>query len=293
MMLFCRNHIWAFVSMYAQALGTIMAPILFAAPAALALAAKENNNSALRSESDHAFALLSEAVSADRTLPAFVTTQYEVSGPRSVAIRSYISNGPGRTRLTRREVTRYIDSTLLTSVTYISNLEGIWKIENSTIAQIPNEPPLERPVPVRLVTADLLGVPPTAVEYRIDNNMSYFGMPAVRITATLAESVINNLKAHPELLKEALKKDGGIKSGTSAAENDWRKEAEKRLPVAYVYMLHTEKPFVLCWQAYSLSGDLVSEVSHQEFKVMVAIPAEVFDPHTVFASQSKKAPAHR
>lgn len=239
-----------------------------------------------------ATALIAEAINAQRSLPAYVTTDYVIRGSDTCTIRCYVKNGPGRLRQRRSEVTLNVATKPVSAATYISNVSGVWKVSEGKAVTIDREPILTRSIPRRLATAELLGITGDISECTIEKNISYFGMPATKITVSLSAKLIDRLNREPELMKDSLLKASDGTVDDAEFEKTWRIRAKEQFPSAFVYVIHAQTPFVLAWQAYSSKGELVSEVAHQEFKVMNSFPASVFElpPPTEGDAPGKRGP---
>lgn len=222
--------------------------------------------------------LINEALNAQHKLTAYVTTDYIIRGTDTCTIRSYVANGPGRLRQRRTELTLNVSTKAVASTTYIANARGVWKVSDGKAVAVERVPALLRPIPRRLATAELLGVTDDVPECTVEEDFSYFGMPAKKITVRLSTSLMERLDREPGIMREALLKAIGGNAEEEEFERTWRTRAKTQFPSAYVYVIHAKTPFVLAWQAYSSSGELVSEIAHQEFKVMSSLPASLFEP---------------
>jgi hypothetical protein len=241
-------------------------------------------------ESGRAVALINVALNAQRKIPAYSTTTYLIRGADVCTVRSYVANGPGRVRHKRTEITISLATKPVSTEAFITNARGVWKITNGQSVAVEREPALVRPIPRRLATAETLGIEDDIPVYTIEPGITYFGMPASKVTVSLSEAVIEQLGRDPTPMKKALRTGTEAPIDPETFEKTWLMRSKAQFPSAYVYYIHSETPFVLAWQAYSLSGEMVAEVAHQEFKIMDALPGSLFEPpkaSPVLADSSK------
>lgn len=219
-------------------------------------------------------ALIDAAADNARKFDAYATIYNGIRDNKPISIHNYVHNVNGRLFGLRTEL--FVASQERpTQTLYVTNPEGTWMRAGGDVVALSAPPKLLRDIPRQLSTARILRSQ-EPLEYEIEENITYFDMPAIRVTISVGRKLMESLIMHPESLAAPEFRSGLDETGASAKAVPNEAALERMYPVTYVYVLHKETPFVLSWEAYSFRGHRVYEINFQEFHLFDDLPERLF-----------------
>ena len=217
------------------------------------------------------YPLIDAALENRRRLPCYRTLAIKEHGRGTEKITRYVRNTGAVAQLWREERTVELPRLPARRTVFVQNEDGLWQEHEGAVLRLMFPSRLERPIPNRMAVARVLclqnGVPYDESKHLIctTEDTEYFGRPCTKIVLSLA----------PEIAAFARDYDpNGSAGGDENAGHAKRPSSPP--PSSFVYYINKSPEFVLCWQAFGVTGNKLAEASFQEFEVNDTLPENLF-----------------